>query len=148
MVGDMGKVNDVSTRPTGHRALLADYVNRRVTVITNDGRNIVGIMRGFDQVCNVILEQSLERLFMKDNPVQIVPLGLYIIRGDNIAIVGDVDAEKDDKMEWEKVKVCQFICIYRKPFRYNTLLEVVDGLTCSGLSFFCFYFSRRSLRVC
>lgn len=105
MTGNAGKANEISARPTGRRALLADYINRRVTVITNDGRNIVGTMLGFDQVCNVILEQSQERLFVNDNPVQLVQLGLYIIRGDNIAVVGDIDAEKDNKMEWEKVKV-------------------------------------------
>lgn len=105
MVGNSGKGHDINARATGRKALLTDYVNKRVTVITNDGRNIVGLLRGFDQVCNVILEQSHERVFVNDGPVQIVSLGLYVIRGDNIAVVGDVDAEKDDKIEWEKVKV-------------------------------------------
>lgn len=75
-----------------------------VSVITNDGRNIVvrqepfsffrktlhyviyfqGTLRGYDQASNLILEQSHERIFSEDEGVIQNPLGLYIIRGDNV----------------------------------------------------------------
>ena len=35
---------------------LTALVDRQISVITNDGRNIIGILRGFDQVTNLILE--------------------------------------------------------------------------------------------
>eukprot|EP01041_Mallomonas_annulata_P008089 gene8089-16596_t len=36
--------------------------------------------------------------------VEQVPLGLYIIRGDNIAIIGELDDEKDSQMDLSIIK--------------------------------------------
>ena len=44
-------------------AALEGYVNRLVSVITADGRNFVGTLKGFDQVINLILEDTHERVF-------------------------------------------------------------------------------------
>jgi U6 snRNA-associated Sm-like protein LSm8 len=33
-----------------------------------------------------------------------VPLGLYIVRGDNVCVVGLVDEPLDDSIDWTKVK--------------------------------------------
>ncbi len=33
-----------------------------------------------------------------------MPLGLYIIRGDNVAILGEMDEEKDSSIDLSKVK--------------------------------------------
>ncbi len=42
------------------------------------------MLRGFDQTINLILEDSLERVYSSQQGVEQVPLGLYIIRGDNM----------------------------------------------------------------
>jgi U6 snRNA-associated Sm-like protein LSm8 len=55
-----------------------------VSLITNDGRNIVGILKGFDQSVNLILDQSHERVYSPDAPVEQIPRGLFVIRGDNV----------------------------------------------------------------
>ena len=34
-----------------------------VAVITNDGRNIVGLLRGYDQATNLILDECHERVY-------------------------------------------------------------------------------------
>ena len=105
-------------------------LDQTVSVITNDGRNIVGCLKGvcgppacrpariappanrplpppcalalcplcgagFDQALNIILEDCHERVYSSDAGVEQVVLGLYIIRGDNLAIVGEMDAAKD-----------------------------------------------------
>lgn len=75
-----------------------------ISVITCDGRNIVGFLRGFDQTCNLILEDCHERIYSTTAGVDQVPLGLYIIRGDNVAIVGEVDEEKDLAIDHATVK--------------------------------------------
>ena len=83
-----------------HSAAQMDaYVNKVVQIITNDGRVIVGVLKGFDQTTNVILEECHERVFSTDAGVEQVVLGLYIVRGDNIAIVGEVDEEKDAELD-------------------------------------------------
>jgi U6 snRNA-associated Sm-like protein LSm8 len=33
-----------------------------------------------------------------------VPLGLYIVRGDNVCTIGLVDEELDDSINWKEVK--------------------------------------------
>ena len=33
-----------------------------------------------------------------------VPLGLYIVRGDNIAIVGEVDSQLDNGTDWANLR--------------------------------------------
>ena len=60
------------------------YLNKVVQVVTNDGRNIVGLLKGFDQTTNVILDECRERVFSNDAGVEEVQLGLYILRGDNM----------------------------------------------------------------
>ena len=64
--------------------MMEGYVDKIVQVVTNDGRNIVGILKGFDQTTNVILEDCNERVFSSTAGVEQVALGLYIVRGDNM----------------------------------------------------------------
>ncbi|CAN7039677.1 unnamed protein product, partial [Brassica rapa subsp. trilocularis] len=63
---------------------LESLVDQIISVITNDGRNIVGVLKGFDQATNIILDESHERVFSTKEGVQQLVLGLYIIRGDNM----------------------------------------------------------------
>ena len=65
-------------------AMMEGYVNKVVQVVTNDGRNIVGVLKGFDQTTNIILEDCNERVFSSTTGVEQVALGLYIVRGDNM----------------------------------------------------------------
>lgn len=43
-----------------------------------------GTLKGFDQVINLVLDESHERVFSTVSGVDQVILGLYIIRGDNV----------------------------------------------------------------
>ncbi|XP_031571779.1 U6 snRNA-associated Sm-like protein LSm8 [Actinia tenebrosa] len=83
---------------------LESYVNHTVAVITQDGRMIVGILKGFDQTVNIILDESHERVFSSGSGVEQVLLGLYIIRGDNIALIGEIDDEVDAAMDLSDIR--------------------------------------------
>lgn len=63
---------------------LKELLEKSVHVITSDGRVILGILKGFDQTINIILENSMERIYSLDEDVLETPLGLYLIRGDNM----------------------------------------------------------------
>uniref|UniRef100_K3WNE4 U6 snRNA-associated Sm-like protein LSm8 n=1 Tax=Globisporangium ultimum (strain ATCC 200006 / CBS 805.95 / DAOM BR144) TaxID=431595 RepID=K3WNE4_GLOUD len=69
---------------------LQELMNQTISVITNDGRNIIGVLKGYDQCINVVLDDSFERVFSTKEPVEAVELGLYIVRGDNICVIGEV----------------------------------------------------------
>lgn len=83
---------------------LLQYHNQTVLVITQDGRVIIGTLSGSDAVGSIVLQNSTERIFSPDEGVEEVPLGLYILRGDSICLVGQVDVDKDKGIDWEGVK--------------------------------------------
>ncbi|XP_010528614.1 PREDICTED: sm-like protein LSM8 isoform X1 [Tarenaya hassleriana] len=121
---------------------LESLVDQTISVITNDGRNIVGVLKGFDQATNIILDESHERVFStkglmtceapfpfkrmlifergdhkvmliqcysrcpckKMEGVQQLVLGLYIIRGDNISVIGELDEELDASLDFSKLR--------------------------------------------
>ncbi|PWN54194.1 hypothetical protein IE53DRAFT_404246 [Violaceomyces palustris] len=83
---------------------LQGYSDQQVLLITQDGRVIVGTLSGSDSQGNVILSESVERIFSLDAGVEEVPLGLYIVKGDSIALVGDLDQEKDRQMDLSQIR--------------------------------------------
>lgn len=83
---------------------IADYLDKRVLVITQDGRTITGELKGFDQTTNIILSDSIERVYSSDEPMEEVPLGLYIVRGDHISVIGEFDTEADSKIDWASIR--------------------------------------------
>ena len=82
-------------------ASLVDQLDKRVLVILRDGRNLVGVMRSFDQFSNVVLEDAVERrvVIPAKEGVNAVygdaPLGLYVVRGDSIVLLGEVDDARE-----------------------------------------------------
>lgn len=71
-------------------------------------------MRGFDVRTNLILSDCVEREF-SDDGVEMVPLGLYMIKGDNVyvreaaelinsALIGEMDDDKDGSIDWSEIK--------------------------------------------
>uniref|UniRef100_A0A7R9TR73 U6 snRNA-associated Sm-like protein LSm8 n=1 Tax=Prasinoderma coloniale TaxID=156133 RepID=A0A7R9TR73_9VIRI len=85
-------------------AALEPLVGNVISVITNDGRNIVGVLKGFDQTTNLILDDSHERVYSSAEGVVQHVLGVYLIRGDTIAIVGELDEDLDAQLELDKIK--------------------------------------------
>lgn len=65
---------------------------------------------GCDQTTNLILSSTIERLFQplhSTKPSETVSHGLYIIRGDNVAVCGLVDEEVDKDIDWSEVRAEQ-----------------------------------------
>ncbi|KAG6875777.1 hypothetical protein C0993_007470 [Termitomyces sp. T159_Od127] len=69
---------------------LHGYVDRRVLLILQDGRAIVGTLAGFDQKSNVVLADSKERVYSTDQGVEEIPLGLYLVKGDMVYVLPPV----------------------------------------------------------
>ncbi|KAK1927408.1 u6 snRNA-associated sm-like protein lsm8 [Papiliotrema laurentii] len=80
------------------------YVDHTVQVILYDGRVIVGKLKGFDVRTNLILADSVEREYSTDAGVEMVPLGLYMIKGDNVALVAEIDEEKDSTIDYTTIR--------------------------------------------
>ncbi|XP_021709765.1 U6 snRNA-associated Sm-like protein LSm8 [Aedes aegypti] len=83
---------------------LESYVNTTVSIITADGRNFVGTLKGFDQTINIILDESHERVYSMNAGIEQVVLGLHIIRGDNVAVIGQLDESIDSKLDFSTIR--------------------------------------------
>ena len=81
-------------------------IPEKLFIVTSDGRTIVGTLLGNDQVQNLILNDAMERVYSADASVEEVTLGLYVIRGDNLCLVGEYDETKinDEERVPEPIK--------------------------------------------
>ena len=77
---------------------LSEWKSKSVTVLTCDGRLIVGTLQGYDQLQNLILQHSYEKVYSMESPMEKVDLGLSVVRGDNVAVIShcDDDVDNDD----------------------------------------------------
>lgn len=85
-------------------SVLEACADQTVSVITADGRILVGCLKGFDHATNVILDDCHERVYSMDQPVEIQRLGLYIIRGENIAVINEIDTNLDRNLDLENCR--------------------------------------------
>ncbi|KAF2866294.1 hypothetical protein BDV95DRAFT_623025 [Massariosphaeria phaeospora] len=82
------------------------YLNKKVTILTTDGRCMIGTLLSADGSMNIVLQNATERIVRPlDEGVasEEHPLGLYLIRGDTVAICGRLDEELDGTIDWSKV---------------------------------------------
>ena len=82
---------------------MSDYLKelsgKRVRVVTNDGKTYTGLLKGFDKSTNIILEDTDELVFSSDMACECIPLGLFLIKGDSLAVIGQEDASKPLNLE-------------------------------------------------
>eukprot|EP00241_Pyramimonas_parkeae_P009747 CAMPEP_0114227254 /NCGR_PEP_ID=MMETSP0058-20121206/1689_1 /TAXON_ID=36894 /ORGANISM="Pyramimonas parkeae, CCMP726" /LENGTH=122 /DNA_ID=CAMNT_0001338077 /DNA_START=168 /DNA_END=536 /DNA_ORIENTATION=+ len=83
---------------------LLEELDRKQLIILRDGRNIIGILRSFDQFANLVLAEAFERIIVGDQYGDI-PLGLYVIRGENVVLLGQIDPARELPEGMTKVSV-------------------------------------------
>ncbi|KAL2883785.1 hypothetical protein SGCOL_000933 [Colletotrichum sp. CLE4] len=79
----------------------------KVLIVTSDSRILVGTLEAADQSTNLVLSSAQERVIQtpeSGEPSVEVPLGLYLVRGDNVCTIGLVDEALDDSINWTEVK--------------------------------------------
>ncbi|GMY36479.1 sm-like protein LSM1B [Fagus crenata] len=74
---------------------LASYLDKKLLVLLRDGRKLMGILRSFDQFANVVLQDAFDRVIVGDLYCDI-PLGLYVIRGENVVLIGELELDKEE----------------------------------------------------
>lgn len=75
-------------------ACLADELDKKVLIVLRDGRNLIGTLRSFDQFANILLDLAFERVIVDDKFCD-VPLGVFLIRGENVMLMGELDVRGD-----------------------------------------------------
>lgn len=82
----------------------ASDLDKRVLVCLRDGRLFLGTMRSFDQFSNIALEDTVERIVVRNEAFADVPCGLRIFRGENVVLFGRVDAVLGEPMVRERLR--------------------------------------------
>jgi len=92
---------------------LVEQLDQQMLVVLRDGRHLVGTLRTFDQFSNMVMEDTSERRILvvtKEEDETIcyqtdIKLGLYIVRGDSVVLMGEVD-DDDEQLENEgKIRI-------------------------------------------
>lgn len=87
-------------------ASLYEQLDKLILVCLRDGRNFRGWLRSFDQYANLVLDNTVERLMVEDSYADI-PIGIFVIRGENVMLLGEIDADKDIQLEATKRQVSE-----------------------------------------
>jgi len=85
-------------------ASLLEELDKRLIVLLRDGRTLIGYLRSVDQFANLVLHRSIERIHVGKQYGDI-PRGIFVIRGENVVLLGEMDEEKEQNSVLEEVSL-------------------------------------------
>ncbi|CUM66278.1 uncharacterized protein PRCAT00003939001 [Priceomyces carsonii] len=90
-------------------AAIVGSVDRKIFVLLRDGRNLFGILRTFDQFANLVLQDTVERIYLGhgetneegkviEGPTRFAEAyrGVFMVRGENVVMTGELDIDRED----------------------------------------------------
>lgn len=77
----------------------------KLMLVLRDGRKLIGVLRSWDQFANLVLADTKERYYVEapvsDGPPRKlfcdIPRGTYLVRGENVLMLGEIDLDRDDE---------------------------------------------------
>uniref|UniRef100_A0A0K8TPD1 U6 snRNA-associated Sm-like protein LSm1 n=1 Tax=Tabanus bromius TaxID=304241 RepID=A0A0K8TPD1_TABBR len=99
--------------PLAGTANLLDEVDKKLMVLLRDGRSLIGYLRSVDQFANLVLHRTIERIHV-GNEYGDIPRGVFIIRGENVVLLGEIDREKETKLPLKEVSVEEILDAQRR----------------------------------
>ncbi|KAG0128880.1 hypothetical protein HOY82DRAFT_565430 [Tuber indicum] len=85
-------------------AQLLDLTDKKLLVALRDGRKLIGVLRSWDQYANLVLQSTIERLYVGDAYCDI-PRGVFIVRGENVLLLGEIDLDREDDIPFRRASV-------------------------------------------
>jgi U6 snRNA-associated Sm-like protein LSm7 len=77
---------------------LGKYLNTRIDVKFNGGREVHGVLRGYDAIFNLVLDDAVEtRSDATEAPRK---LGLVVARGSQVILISPVDGYEQIENPW------------------------------------------------
>jgi len=73
---------------------LSKYVNERIRVKFTGGREVTGVLKGFDQLLNLVLD-DVQEIFQTESEQTTRNLGLVVLRGPTITLLSPVDGHEE-----------------------------------------------------
>ena len=93
-------------------ASLIEEIDKQLMVILRDGRTLIGYLRSIDQYANLLLSSTIERIHVGTKYGDI-PRGVYMIRGENVVLLGEVDFTVPVKVTMTQVSVAEILELQR-----------------------------------
>ncbi|KAI8378024.1 uncharacterized protein BYT42DRAFT_572461 [Radiomyces spectabilis] len=103
---------------------LIDSVDKKLMVVLRDGRKLIGILRSFDQFANLVLQDTIERIYV-GNCYGDIPRGIFLIRGENVVLLGEIDAEKEECVNLRQVPVEEILVAQREEMEAKQRLDKI-----------------------
>ncbi|KAF9025096.1 U6 snRNA-associated Sm-like protein LSm7 [Hymenopellis radicata] len=72
---------------------LSKYVNERIRVKFTGGREVTGMLKGYDQLLNLVLDEVEEEIL--EPQIHKRALGLVVLRGPTITLLSPVDGSEE-----------------------------------------------------
>ena len=114
----------------GGVSALAEHLDRALLLVLRDGRLLFGTLASYDQYGSIVVETAKERLTAQGKFADI-DMGMYMIRGENIMLMGELDAALDAAnphlVRAEREEVEELIAAEQ---RSGAVKGGVAGLTC------------------
>ncbi|XP_055643519.1 U6 snRNA-associated Sm-like protein LSm1 [Toxorhynchites rutilus septentrionalis] len=94
-------------------AHLLDEVDKKLMVLLRDGRTLIGYLRSVDQFANLVLHRTIERIHV-GNEYGDIQRGVFIIRGENVVLLGEIDREKENNHPLQEISVDDILDAQRR----------------------------------
>ncbi|XP_077295180.1 U6 snRNA-associated Sm-like protein LSm1 [Arctopsyche grandis] len=105
--------------PLDGTAELLSELDKKLMVLLRDGRTLIGYLRSVDQFANLVLHKSIERIHVGKEYGDI-PRGIFIIRGENVVLLGEIDKEKEENLPLTEVSVDEILDAQRREQQSKT----------------------------
>ncbi|KAI5646053.1 LSM domain-containing protein [Phthorimaea operculella] len=99
--------------PLAGTAHLLDELDKKLMVLLRDGRTLIGYLRCVDQFANLVLHKTIERIHVGKEYGDI-PRGIFIVRGENVVLLGEIDKEKEENLPLTEVSVDDILDAQRR----------------------------------
>ncbi|XP_076177857.1 U6 snRNA-associated Sm-like protein LSm1 isoform X1 [Ptiloglossa arizonensis] len=94
-------------------ASLLEELDKKLMVLLRDGRTLIGYLRSVDQFANIVLHRTIERIHVGKEYGDI-PRGIFIVRGENVVLLGEIDREKERDLPLTEVSVDDILDAQRR----------------------------------
>ena len=114
-------------------AQLLDLTDKKLLLVLRDGRKLLGVLRTWDQFANLVLTDTKERYYVTTASSRHlycdIPRGTYLVRGENVLLIGEVDLDKDDEAPqgYEEGKVEEVFALQREAEQVRKKQDKVKG---------------------
>lgn len=111
------------------------HLPEKLMVLLRDGRTLIGFLRSVDQFANLVLHRTIERIHV-GNEYGDIPRGIFIIRGENVVLLGEIDRDKESKLPLKEISVDDILDAQRREQeqRHEKHKLIAKALTERGLN--------------